>query len=318
VKRPWNYRRRALADGQWQLENWDAVRWDLQRTGDEKLKLIREALQMQLMYLRYHAGPAFALPEGGRLLDVRPFDVVHEGEEELRLPFESFQLEYPLVNGDERGDLMVQVMDGKKWLDIEAALRGKTVEQALEESEEKGVRARHKYDDCVVLFPWLYRPSQLPWWSTLSPIWLDLKRYAKVVPGKQVMLQFDETSRWEGLFDESSYLAFLAPVVEFLKVMECGNVRTHKTPARPLSNTQKRKGALPFDDHWTLVLGDNPMEASRVPGTGSHRSPREHMRRGHIRRYENGTKTWVRSCVVNPGAAGRVEKDYVVKKGGKL
>jgi len=48
-------------------------------------------------------------------------------------------------------------------------------------------------------------------------------------------------------------------------------------------------------------------------GNGTHRSPREHVRRGHVRRYADGKKIWIQSMVVNPGNGGKVTKDYIFK-----
>jgi hypothetical protein len=38
----------------------------------------------------------------------------------------------------------------------------------------------------------------------------------------------------------------------------------------------------------------------------THRSPREHLRRGHIRIYQSGRRIWVNSTLVNAGVGGRI------------
>ena len=55
----------------------------------------------------------------------------------------------------------------------------------------------------------------------------------------------------------------------------------------------------------------NPDVAVTVegPGTGTHRSPRLHFRRGHWRHYEDH-KTWIRWQMVGNPDLGFVEKQY--------
>jgi hypothetical protein len=46
---------------------------------------------------------------------------------------------------------------------------------------------------------------------------------------------------------------------------------------------------------------------------GSHCSPREHLRRGHIRRIAGNRCVWVNSCVVAAGSRFGVSKDYTMR-----
>lgn len=95
-------------------------------------------------------------------------------------------------------------------------------------------------------------------------------------------------------------------VLSFINALQCSNVRAE------LSKGQERgkvKTALPFDDYHILTIGGHTPSVS-VGHVGSYRSPREHLRRGHIRRYESGMKVWVNATVVNPGIGGKVSKDY--------
>ncbi|MEO3722889.1 hypothetical protein, partial [Lacticaseibacillus paracasei] len=45
--------------------------------------------------------------------------------------------------------------------------------------------------------------------------------------------------------------------------------------------------------------------------TGTHESPRQHLRRGHIRRLESGN-IWVNACVVGSSEKGVIKKSYNV------
>lgn len=98
-------------------------------------------------------------------------------------------------------------------------------------------------------------------------------------------------------------------VVELVEALSCVNVKPQRIPAKQWRNVGKKK-ALQFDDYHILTVNNS----SKV-GTGEarpHGSPREHLRRGHIRKLADGRKLWINSCVVNAGVGGRVFKDYGV------
>lgn len=99
-------------------------------------------------------------------------------------------------------------------------------------------------------------------------------------------------------------------VLNFLNALACSNVTTETVEARKASK-KSAAHALPFDSYHVLTI--KPSAAIARDGVGgSHRSPREHLRRGHIRRLESGARVWVNATVVNPGIGGKVSKDYRV------
>ena len=55
------------------------------------------------------------------------------------------------------------------------------------------------------------------------------------------------------------------------------------------------------------------IEAARLSVTGTHASPRWHIRRGHWRTLPNGRRTFVRECEVGDAARGGIVKDYRVR-----
>lgn len=102
-------------------------------------------------------------------------------------------------------------------------------------------------------------------------------------------------------------------LLQFLNILACcGNVRIESLPARKAS---KHTGnPLPFDSYKVLMVGG--VVAGTGAGGGSHRSPREHLRRGHIRRLETGA-IWVNAHVVGSRkAGGKITKDYRIKHEG--
>jgi hypothetical protein len=113
--------------------------------------------------------------------------------------------------------------------------------------------------------------------------------------------------------DNSLLSGMASPVLHLLNALACSNV--HIERQAPAKQPKKSKGALPFDayHYLTIDVGRQPGDAG--PGLlTSHRSPREHLRRGHIRRLDTGKKIWVNAHVVAGGrGAGKVTKDYVVR-----
>jgi hypothetical protein len=94
----------------------------------------------------------------------------------------------------------------------------------------------------------------------------------------------------------------------FLNALACSNVKAEKLPTRKPSKTL---GALPFDEYHVLTI-DRPAGTGNGHAGGSHRSPREHLRRGHIRRLSTGSKIWVNAAVINAGAGGKIRKQYAM------
>lgn len=106
----------------------------------------------------------------------------------------------------------------------------------------------------------------------------------------------------------------IGALFDFLNAMACKNVHVEKSQAKASKQGKKVKSALPFDDYHYLTVDVPGKSGARVEGLGgSHRSPREHLRRGHIRRLESGP-IWVNACVVNAGIGGKVGKSYLLRK----
>lgn len=78
--------------------------------------------------------------------------------------------------------------------------------------------------------------------------------------------------------------------------------------------TNRRKiasGKTPTYDWRTVVIGAKKAKSESKGGT--HASPREHDRRGHLRRLRTGKNVWVSPCKVGSAALGAVFHDYEVR-----
>ena len=105
----------------------------------------------------------------------------------------------------------------------------------------------------------------------------------------------------------------VAAVLELIEALTCSNVAHEALPVRKMNKAAGIRGALPFDEYRVLVI-TSPSEQGRRDGIhGMHRAPREHLRRGHIRRLATGYNIWINSCVVNAGVGNKVFKDYEVR-----
>ena len=111
------------------------------------------------------------------------------------------------------------------------------------------------------------------------------------------------------------YMAEVGALLCMLNILQCKNVHVEKSE---VSKTRKamqaaKKGALPFDSYHVLTI-DAPCQAGEGPAAGGHRSPREHLRRGHIRRLPDSRRIWVNATVVAAGRGGGVvTKDYALR-----
>lgn len=109
--------------------------------------------------------------------------------------------------------------------------------------------------------------------------------------------------------NQSKNMLFAA--MYFLTILNCSNVSTEIR--RSAGGRKKGKTPLCSYTYHTLVVDpQHERVAGAVDVMGERRGPREHLRRGHIRRYSTGKSIWVNSSVVNQGTTGRIEKDYRV------
>lgn len=248
----------------------------------------------------------FVLPVGGRVLDDRLRGL--SGDEPLRLPYPSVVLEYPAkLDG-----IGVVEKSGKGCLTA-----SRRVVLAMQDGEEVAVYL-------------LFFSDELGYW-TMAPFGA---RVGRAPAGAQFALglsandftdfamtifpvgSIDEVSRQAGVdWREKAFLDLTdecRAVLEFVEALACSNVGHESLGApRKLNRAAARRGALPFDEYRVLyVRKAGGGEQERVGDGGDRRSPREHLRRGHVRRLPDGRRLWINACVVNAGAGGAVSKTY--------
>lgn len=225
----------------------------------------------------------FMLPKGGRLLDDNEFKAL---DAEIRLPFPCIALEYERVSDE---DLRIGPVDSTKSIIL-----------AYEDKDQ------------IILIPvaWINKDQMWVPWPPISIAVSGAVIRDHLIGGKFAPIAFTKSDPSVPSID---YQDEIGAFLSFLNALSCSNVRMEKLQ----ENTSQKKGkkaALPFDEYHVLTI-DTSLRDSTTGALGANagRSPREHLRRGHIRRYESGLRVWVNAAIVNPGVGGKIHKDYCLK-----
>lgn len=235
----------------------------------------------------------FLLPDGGFLFDDLHLGAIDETMP-LRLPFRNIAIEFansyagPLNPGEHRSS--------------------KRIIFANDDADETSILMRSVcYMDSVGT--WV--PSMTVSMPRVN--FIDRSRPIDGLPA----LRLDARSRSPDWKEELQNVILEARVVlGLLNALACSNVHTERQAPSKVRAAMLKKGALPFDSYHILTV-DVPRGPSKLlSGSGAiehHRSPREHLRRGHIRRLADGKRIWVNACLVSAGNGGKVSKDYAVR-----
>jgi len=241
----------------------------------ENRKMLSHAIDLA------QASQKFLLPEGGRLYDDPEYRALDESEP-LKLPYPFVALEY--------------------------TRRGYTANEEGFKSTKAILFARER-DDAIVLMPVMW-VDHMGTWGPAPEAAIPRVGYldrATVFGGYTAI----KIQRADERIPLSDYADEAGALLCFLNVLQCKNV--HVERSKPKTSGKKIKAALPFDTYHVLTI-DVPGRTGDGVATGGHRSPREHLRRGHIRRLADGRRIWVNATVVAAGrGAGVVTKDYAVR-----
>ena len=101
----------------------------------------------------------------------------------------------------------------------------------------------------------------------------------------------------------------VATVLALCGALSCANVSTERINSKP--GAKVKAGHLPFDSYHILMVQPYTPDGNS-PG-GSHRPPREHLRRGHWRQLSAERRVWINNTTVNAGVGFLVTKDYAIQ-----
>lgn len=111
--------------------------------------------------------------------------------------------------------------------------------------------------------------------------------------------------------DEQEIYESITALAATIEVFSCCNVATvEHQPPKFINSKRIVKGKVPFFSYRTLHITADTQEKSVSSGT--HASPRLHFRRGHIRKFPDGKRFWVRATLVGDKSKGFLYKDYAV------
>lgn len=239
----------------------------------------------------------FLLPDGGRLYDDKELRALDDSVP-LRLPYPRLCLEYQ-SNGRERAsDEPICHMNGVPQYE----------QDDFVPAPKRVVYAREQGDYIVVTVAFWTRHDGL--WRILPECAIPAIRYldrSASTAGRPLI----KVALQNQLVPLSDYADEIGALLCFLNVLQCSNI--HVERSEPKKAGKAIKTALPFDAYHVLTI-DVPAKSGCGAATGGHRSPREHLRRGHIRRLPDGRRVWVNATVVAAGGTGGVmSKDYAVR-----
>jgi len=108
----------------------------------------------------------------------------------------------------------------------------------------------------------------------------------------------------------------MATLCNLLEINDCKQVPVNVPPK--LAKKHAKRGETANYDYKVLSIGGEVWDSPYLGGGngGGGGAKRSHMRRGHIRTYQNGKKVWINSTYVHGNREGFVEKDYRLKGGG--
>lgn len=124
--------------------------------------------------------------------------------------------------------------------------------------------------------------------------------------GSQELIPFEECDE-----EERKNCQSIMTTAALIEIFSCCNVATvEHQPPKFINAKRITKGKVPFFAYRTLhITGDT---TEKTDPTGTHASPRLHLRRGHIRKLPDGRRIWVRATLVGDKSKGLISKDYVV------
>ena len=119
--------------------------------------------------------------------------------------------------------------------------------------------------------------------------------------------------KWEGEGNEQYVGALTSALACMLGRLNAQGIeREYIQPPEKLNKARAKKGKTPLVSYTTVKIAPYRAPLGHSGPRDEFTSPRYHFRRGHIRRFANGQKTWVRDCYVGKKEDGEVKHTYEV------
>lgn len=277
----------------------------------------------------------FVLPDGGKIFDDQLKGLADV--EELRLPYEKITMSFfdPSEEIRVEDDSAVSFKGGF----------GKTFVSAREvpvsSLDKKGQDLFYASEKVIVFNMVAVHPQMKPAWTpVMYYLVIPTNWRCKAYPGndkrgnlysvpkvflpgfeKEVFENVPDSERSEiqAQYIQPLYKAFSA-LAEMCEALTCANIEVIPVPKSKtqmaLENKKKKKNSPLFVEKTLTILLPTKRTVRDDDGEekeGKRKSPRWHLRRGHIRRNPNGTKIFIEAHPVGSKENGEVKKDYKVK-----
>lgn len=261
---------------------------------------------------RAQAAPKFSLPFGGRLFTTD----LQEMPTPVRLPFPMVVLEFA-VNEHPLRPLLLELPEAK----LGDALkddhgRDRIIVIAEQDGDEPitlTMVQREMNSDNWIWVPFTVAIASKREITPDNPtgLWMAVKKRHQSDAEKPLSEEW--MSRVAGVMFKAAFYA----VYDMVFALDTNRAIVTTLEGRKLNKAAKKRGALPFDSYKVLTIAP-PSEEKAEPTlpsgeTHDHRTPREHERRGHWRRYKSGKEIFIEKLTVNKGVGGKVIKDYQLK-----
>ncbi len=210
----------------------------------------------------------------------------------VNLPYKMITIEYQVNHGDKKEACMIYAFQIMEFISVVV------FHYDLIDKEWKIV-------PIICVFPSVIPISEKGQWFELSQ--------------KRMVMDEIDGRKSEEILEKylESYMSHAYCVPELCEALLCKNVETVNIQEKASSNRKRtRLGKLPFYEIKKLIINTKKKIVGALKGGDTHNSPRQHLRRGHIRRLPSGNY-WVNSCVVGDSLKGSISKQYVVRNGDK-
>lgn len=170
------------------------------------------------------------------------------------------------------------------------------------------VMTRTKYGNKFLLMPFeiqFPKPCSEKIITSSCDINIDPAKKFAVIKKKSLMVKSLELQECKEIAS-----VFARHVLDLLCCLSCSNVETQTIkPSNFSKQRKKNKNKQPLFESKVLVLKNSDKNFQRTNNkSNTNKSPRSHLRRGHIRRLQNGGCVWVKQTLVN--GEGFINKEY--------
>jgi len=287
----------------------------------------------------------FSLPDGGRILDAKMKGLYGR---DLRLPYQYTTIEYyqeepdgefpnnlilaaefPLEEYESVRKVFPDMESGDIFILVSFMSRVNAYDSRHEEMSERGRRFYHGK----------WYPSPFAWVMPSKNLWGERREDSVGIRCRPIPLLPDTICRRYGLSEQEmldlmaltphsqptnemesdmieilqSMQTYCYSVFELCEALTCSNIKAEvrEKISPKVQRKREKKGKMPlFETKILTVDMEGKMSGKGEYQGGTHASPRQHLRRGHIRRYQSGLQIWVNSCVVGSDTNGKIDKRY--------